>query len=110
MDKYELTFRYDKTMETLKWQEQIPYLHFKKDWVVKIVPPFGGAVCRFRVKNRIDQKESVSIYLDCYNNLGIMDEPYWEVYPIDDDARRFYMYETDELMECIEQALKQLGK
>jgi hypothetical protein len=62
-----LPYEYSKEMEHEKWREQIPFINFPSDWTIQICPPFSGAVVRFRVKK---DKAHVSIYLDCYDNLG----------------------------------------
>lgn len=95
---------YDKKMECRKWAQEIPYLKFPSEWMVKIIPPFGGASARFMVK--LGEKE-VSIYLDCYSNLGnIGGDPYWEIYPnIEDDNERFLLGEENLMMVAISLAL-----
>jgi hypothetical protein len=32
-----------------EWERLMPQLHFKENWGVTIIPPFGGAIIRFRV-------------------------------------------------------------
>jgi hypothetical protein len=90
-----------------KWLElsgTIPYLNFKNDWNVSITPPFGGAIARFRVKYK---EKFISVYLDCFDSLGYMGEPYWEIYPVGDDetTARFLINETDELISAIDEEL-----
>ncbi len=90
--------------EYRKWVEEIPWLDFPDDWKIRPIPPFSGAVARFLVK-RTDTPEGhrVSVYLDCYGELGAWYEPHWEVYPgtEDGDTYRVAMNDTDELMESI---------
>lgn len=89
-----------------KWREiikQIPTLNFKKEWNVKIIPPFGGALVRFTVYYNGNH---VSVYLDWYSRLGCVDEPYWELYPREDDVRRYRLNDTKELMKDIEMVLE----
>lgn len=100
---------------------EIPALHFKPEWDVKITPPFGGAMMRFVV---IHNGRYVSVYCDYYSNLGIYRgaeewfqdkhcEPYWEMYPRtykrDDgeetDTMRFDLSDTEGLIKNIEQEL-----
>lgn len=91
-------------MEHSKWAKEIPFIKFKEDWEVKVVPPYSGAVVRFHV-----QKGSahVSVYLDCYDALGYVEQPYWEIYPdIDGDTYRCLMHETEKLLSHIELSLK----
>lgn len=95
------------------WSRKIPALHFKEEWNVHIIPPFGGALARFRIEynNRF-----VSVYFDAYSRLGWMMDgdnpiPYWELYAPDspsdefNDVKRYYLNDTDELMHDIEIAL-----
>ena len=88
-----------------KWRKEIPFMQFPSDWKIKIIPPFGGAVIRFAVEKTKD--EWISVYLDCYGELGCMNQPYWEVYPAKDgDVERFYLNETDELLKAIQESLE----
>jgi len=85
-----------------KWIKEIPHLHFKQDWKVKIIPPFGGAIARFW----IDKGDNhVSVYLDCYDKLGYFGAPYWEVYPYEEDVYRVAMNDTDELLKIIAEVI-----
>lgn len=85
--------------EWRKWMEEIPFIKWPADWAVKAIPPFGKAVIRYRVK--LPCGSEVSIYLDCYDNLGVVGKPYWEVYPYQGDCARVFMNDTDELIEVI---------
>ena len=90
-----------------EWCEKIPALRFDPDWDVKIVPPFGGAIARFTAAKG---DRHVSVYLDVYSELGFMYDnagdpiPYYEVYD-GGDTPRFYLNETDEMMEYIRSVL-----
>lgn len=80
----------------------IPFIQFPADWKIQIIPPFGDAVVRFRVQ--LPSGEERSIYLDKRNSLGYWenpDEPYWEVYPYQDDVGRCGMNEINLLLEMI---------
>lgn len=93
-----------------KWRkicEQIPSLNFKKEWNVKIIPPFGGALSRFTIDYNGNH---VSIYLDWYNCLGYEDVPYWGLYPFKDDTKWYYLEEIEEFMNDIEMILEGEGK
>ena len=85
-----------------KWSKirtETPSLNFDKEWDIKIIPPFGGAVARFLVfKN---EEQICSVYLDWYENLGCFGEPYYELYPFEDDIKRYSLKETDELINDI---------
>lgn len=84
-------------------------IEFPEGWKIKIIPPFGGAMGRFRVYNK-DESESVSVYMDCYDCLGCMGmRPYWEMYPtIDDDCARFLMGEEAMLINEIKRTFGEL--
>ncbi len=99
---------YDRKMESEKWIQKLPYLAFKPNWLVKVIPPIVGAVIRFWIKE-VDSNDGdhVSIYFDAYNNLGYFEGPYWELYPASDgDTARFSLGDEDELLAEIEKALK----
>jgi hypothetical protein len=90
-----------------KWREiskDIPELKFPEGWGIRIIPPFAGAISRF-VVNCGEAK--VSVYLDFYDALGIVGEPYWEIYPYEDDTARYLLNETDELINGIRQSIDQ---
>ena len=91
----------EKHEEWHRWCEEIPELQFPSSWKVKIIPPFGGAIVRFRINDKI------SVYLDCYDALGFMGEPYWEIYPYCDDIWRCPMNNTDDLIAHIDEALEE---
>lgn len=95
------------------WRElrpKMPSIKFPHSWNVTIVPPYAGAVCRFEV--RVDELPDViiSVYLDVFKRLAIVDD-YWEVYPItkisnDDELLENYpqrcsMNDTKRLVEII---------
>lgn len=86
-----------------EWSIIVPYIKFKEKWNVKIMPPFYGALVRFKVEynNKI-----CSVYLDVYNKLGYMDNPYWEIHCSQDDViERFYIDETDKVTNSIDKLL-----
>ena len=102
MTDYILIREYSDLMEHKKWTEQIPYISFPAEWKVKIIPPFGGAVIRFYV---MQENAEVSAYLDCYDNIGLCGEPYWEIYPYKSDVFRCGIYETDKLLRAIKNSI-----
>ena len=89
-------------MEYAKWRQKMPTLKFNSDWDVCIMPPIGGAIVRFVVEKA---EASVSIYLDCYDNLGYYGEPYWEIYPYNSDVFRCDMNDTKSLLEAISESI-----
>lgn len=93
-------------MSELGWAKKIPTIQFPADWRVGIIPPFGGAMIRFKVATNTDRY--ISVYLDCYDNLGCVGEPYWEIYPYKEDCKRFLMNEVDELIQGIKEAKEQI--
>ncbi len=93
-------------MEYDKWFDQIPYFDIPKGWKFKPVPPFAGAVARFRV---LAEGKEFSIYLDCYDRLGCVGAPYWEVYEIDGDVMRFDIKDSSGLIDCIKNELERIG-
>ena len=71
-----------------KHAKDMPFISIREGYQIQIIPPFGGAMLRFRILHNASNKE-YSIYYDVNNSLGIEDEPYYEVYPIsyiDDDG------------------------
>lgn len=100
MEHWRLSSEMEKTFEWKKWTDEIPFIKFPKDWEVKIIPPFAGAVVRFLVNT--PKRKRISVYLDCYENLGYFGGPHWEVYPDkDDNNARFAMSDTEGLLKCI---------
>ena len=90
-----------------KWCKEIPKLKFESDWEVKIIPPFGGAMVRFTIDYNGNH---VSVYLDVNDSLGCMGEPYWEIYDGKEEPQRFSMYDTDELMNGINELLNKTNE
>lgn len=90
-------------MEYYKWMNAIPYLNFPYNWFVKAIPPFAGAIIRYWIIT--PECSHVSVYLDCYNRLGVSNEPYWEVYGSGNgETHRCDMQDTEKLMELIANA------
>ena len=101
MERMEVLAKRDSIMESNKWIREIPYIKFKPEWEVKVIPPHAGAVVRFLVKHP-DTKTIISVYLDCYDIMGSMGQPYWEMYPYKGDIERFFLNEVDQLVDAIE--------
>ena len=72
------------------WSHKLPAFHFDKEWDVKIIPPFAGAIIRFVIDYN---GKHVSVYFDAYSELGWMydeDEqpiPYFEYYYLDESEQ-----------------------
>ena len=97
--------RIEKEMEYDRWYKEIPFIKFPASWEVKIIPPFGGAVVRFRVRNT--RGKEISVYLDCYDTLGCYGSPYWEIFPAaDDDIARYAMNDIDGLLKGLKAAMR----
>lgn len=101
---YEAQKTLEKEYEYAKWRDEIPFVELPEGYMFKPIPNFTGSVIRFLAKKK-GQENTVSIYLDCYDELGLVGEPYWEVYPVDGDVHRCLMAEVDELSQVIVKAL-----
>lgn len=105
-----LYYELDRIFEWKKWAKDIPSIKFPPHWNIKIIPPFAGAMCRFTVK-RDNSENIISVYLDCYDTLGIMEEPYWEIHPSSDgDCQRFLMNDIEGLLQGISEALGEVSE
>lgn len=105
--RYELSSQVDREYEYNKWLTKIPYFALPVDYEIKVIPPFGGAVSRFLVRDRKKHRAAVSVYLDCYEMLGYFGEPYWEMYPnIVGGVSKFPMSDVDSLLENIDKSVQ----
>ena len=97
--KMMMSAQMEKEFEWMKWAKEIPYIKWPSDWELKAVPPYVGAVIRYWIKT---PRGEISVYLDCYDNLGFYGKPHWEVYPDKDgNNMRFDMEDVDGLLKCI---------
>lgn len=103
-----LACEFDEVFEWRKWTDKIPFIQWPSDWLVKSIASFGGAIIRYHItKSGLD--DYVSVYLDCYELLGLFGEPYWEVYPnINGDVARCSMNDINKLMDYISASLNYL--
>lgn len=93
-----------------KYARELPFIKWPSGWLVKAIPPFGGALVRYIIKdNRTPKNEFVSVYFDAYDRLGYVGQPYWEVFPYEDDTFRCYMNEIDKLMKAIQISLNEIS-
>lgn len=100
----------ERVLEYRKWISEIPFIPFRRGWLVSPIPPFGGAVVRFQVRTPKQKNKSVSVYLDCYEQLGLYGgSPYWEVYPFEKDVGRCGISEVDELLRMISAGLREVA-
>jgi len=102
-------------MEWNKWMKEMPFISWPDDMEVQAIPPFTGAIVRYRI--RIKGSEEVcatppvaSVYLDCYDILGVYGKPYWEVYPVEDDTYRCDMEDVDALINAVRRSLIEQAK
>jgi len=119
-DKIKILSRYEveSSEEWNKWGKAIPYLSFNQDHVVKVVPPYGGAIIRFIITHTLLEKKykdegipHISVYLDVFRRLAPIPTPYWEIYPTTNgEALRFELYDTQKLMDAIDKAIAHLLK
>jgi hypothetical protein len=94
----------EKILGYREWVDKVPFIEFPEGWAISVIPPFAGAMCRFRA--RVNDKE-YSVYLDCHDLLGGVGSPYWEAYPIQNDVARFDINDVNGLIKCIsEEAVK----
>lgn len=109
-------YRVEENEEWHKWGNEAPWLQFPPELEVKIVPPFGGAMARFRARFVGGERE-VSVYWDCHDALGYMEKPYWEIHPVKSrglglmdeadvyDCKRFLAGEESDMMVSIIKSL-----
>ena len=103
MDRYIL----EKDEDWRGMVSAIPFIQFDDGWQIQVIPPFGGAMARFRV---LCNGKTVSVYLDCHERLGIYGEPYWEVYPYQGDVGRCAMADTAQLLTMIRHSITHDGE
>jgi hypothetical protein len=101
-EDFNKVYEVERIMEYRKWCGKIPHITFPNDWKVQVIPPFRGAVVRFKIKKG---DANVSIYLDCYDRLGCYGQPYWEVYPHENDVFRCDMEDTETLLKAIAESI-----
>lgn len=92
-------YEIEDSYEFRKWAQEIPKLKFASNWRIQMLPPFGGTIVRFGVVD--EHNNYVSIYLDCYDALGIYGSPYWEIHPLGGDVARYDMNNTTGLIAGI---------
>jgi len=107
-NRIKIVSSYEKYMEFIKWSVEIPYIQFPATWRIRIIPPFGGAIVRFRV---LCGNADISVYLDCYDRLGFYKgKPYWEVYPHQEDIFRCDMEDVAGLLSAIKESIEEKSK
>lgn len=93
------------------WCYKMPALRFDPSWDVYIIPPYAGAMARFLVRKG---ERFADVYFDAYSRLGWMMAgsepiPYFELYPWENDVKRYRLDEVDELMNDIRLVLESDG-
>ena len=98
-----LVGKVEQIREYRKWANKMPVFHFDKEWDVKIVPPFAGALTRFTISYN---GKWVSVYFDAYASLGWFcdDEgnplPYFECYN-GENIYRYLLDESEQMMRDV---------
>lgn len=97
----------EREMKFHEIMKEIPFLDFPEEFIVQPIPNTGGATVRFRVALKDVPNYSISVYLDCHEELGYYDgKPYWEMYPdVGGDVARFAMKDADKLIAQLKVAL-----
>lgn len=108
--KYMLSSEMSREFEWDKFMVSIPKISFPKDWEVQLQPPYMAAIVRFVAYYG---GESISVYLDGFNTLGMFGSvtdkvfvPYWEAYEIDGDIFRCAMNDSDKLISAMQAEFK----
>jgi len=91
-------FELEQSQNWRGWVDKMPAINFPSDWDIKLLPPFSGALVRFSASSG---ESTVSVYLDVFEELGFFGEPYWEIYPYEDDIYRCAMAKTGDLINAI---------
>ena len=97
----------ERLQEYRKWGTMIPSLHFEKEWSVRIIPPFGGALIRFTIDYN---SKHISVYFDGYSELAWMYDrndnpiPYFEYFD-GEEVHRYFINETEQMMADIKEFL-----
>ena len=94
LERLHIVPKVDAMNEYRNWSKKLPSFHFDKEWDVKIIPPFQGAIIRFYIS------------YNAYSELGWMyDEnenpvPYFEYFD-GEDIYRYYLDQSEQMMEDI---------
>lgn len=97
----------EKAFEYCFWTVKVPWLRFPPYMEVAAIPPYSGAVVRFLVRHRDKPDAIVLVYLDCYDVLGDVGEPYWLVSScFENDGAVVPMEDGAELVRVIDEKLR----
>lgn len=109
MVDFETRIKIEEKEKWKEWNRLMPVLHFEKEWDVKIIAPFCGALARFTVDHN---GKHVSVYFDAFSTMAWMYEgetpiPYWEIYDGEDTERFDFTQDgADEMMRRIKEILE----
>lgn len=95
-----MCYEIDKRMEYNKWLQGLPFIHWPAHYLIKVTPPFGAKVIRFRLR-ATDSLYELSVYLDGYNYSGCMPWPHYEIYGGHGDTSRCKWDDTEELLRLV---------
>lgn len=91
----------DILMQSDKWIWGLPFIQWPGHYLIKVTPPFGAKVIRFRLKTT-DTPHELSIYLDGYNFSGCMPWPHYEVFGgLGDDCSRCKWDDVEGLLDIV---------
>ena len=76
----------ENTEEWGKFYDTMPFIELPSGYSFRVIPPFNGALMRFKVLT--PSSKEYSIYFDAYDRLGVYGEPYYELYPYNEDIYR----------------------
>lgn len=104
---YERYYDRDKKMREFLDQDiefDVPQM---PKWIrMQVYWPFAGAYARVQFYEAENKKNYVSVYLDVTDELGYMQQPYFEIYPnAEGDCSRFLMDAQQEMYPMIIKAL-----
>lgn len=107
MTKNSLLAEVEQEFEWKKWATNIPWIKFDRNWKVKVIPPLLTGIVRYIIGHKKNHNATVSVYLDCYDLAGFFNEPYWEVYPYQQDLFRCKMNDTGKLLKAIRKSMNE---
>jgi hypothetical protein len=98
IEDFKLRHEIETRDEWARWMREIPEIEFPAGWKIRMRPPMTGAIVRF-------DANGISVYLDCYERLGLGGGPYWEIHPSENgDCERFAMEDIEGLLDGLERA------
>lgn len=92
--------KYESEMDYEKWVAKLPFFPVPPHLEIQVIPPFLGAVVRFRVRSKDNPGVVVSAYFDAHDRLGYMGKPYWEI--CHEETQRFLFGEEKAMWDAIE--------